>query len=60
MSQLFAPVHIGRLTLPSRLVMAPMTRSRADAGQLFSKSVYPGAMGKGYTDCPTLNASAAI
>ncbi|MEK7415049.1 MAG: alkene reductase [Planctomycetota bacterium] len=30
MSQLFAPVRIGRHTLPNRLVMAPMTRSRAD------------------------------
>ena len=30
MSQLFTPVRIGRLTLPNRFVMAPMTRSRAD------------------------------
>ena len=30
MTQLFTPVQIGRLTLPNRLVMAPMTRSRAD------------------------------
>ncbi|HEE4992852.1 TPA: alkene reductase, partial [Klebsiella pneumoniae] len=30
MSQLFTAVRIGRLTLPNRLVMAPMTRSRAD------------------------------
>lgn len=30
MSQLFTPVRIGRHTLPNRLVMAPMTRSRAD------------------------------
>ncbi|MDR1887983.1 MAG: alkene reductase [Zoogloeaceae bacterium] len=30
MSQLFTPVRVGRLTLPNRLVMAPMTRSRAD------------------------------
>lgn len=29
MGQLFTPVRIGRLTLPNRLVMAPMTRSRA-------------------------------
>ena len=29
MSQLFTPVRIGRLTLANRLVMAPMTRSRA-------------------------------
>ena len=29
MSQLFTPVRIGRYTLPNRLVMAPMTRSRA-------------------------------
>jgi N-ethylmaleimide reductase len=30
MSLLFTPVGIGRYTLPNRLVMAPMTRSRAD------------------------------
>jgi N-ethylmaleimide reductase len=30
MSHLFTPVRIGRLTLPNRLIMAPMTRSRAD------------------------------
>ncbi|MGY2486390.1 alkene reductase [Cupriavidus sp. CP313] len=31
MSQLFTPVRIGRHIAPNRLVMAPMTRSRADA-----------------------------
>jgi N-ethylmaleimide reductase len=30
MSRLFTPVPVGRYTLPNRLVMAPMTRSRAD------------------------------
>lgn len=30
MSRLFTPVRIGRIELPNRLVMAPMTRSRAD------------------------------
>jgi N-ethylmaleimide reductase len=30
MSQLFTPVRVGRHTLPNRLVMAPMTRSRSD------------------------------
>ncbi len=29
MSELFEPVIAGRLALPSRLVMAPMTRNRA-------------------------------
>ncbi|UVC12827.1 alkene reductase [Mesorhizobium onobrychidis] len=29
MSALFTPVRVGRYTLPNRLVMAPMTRSRA-------------------------------
>lgn len=29
MSQLFTPAKVGRYTLPNRLVMAPMTRSRA-------------------------------
>ena len=29
---LFDPVKVGALTLPNRIVMAPMTRSRAGAG----------------------------
>ncbi len=29
MSKLFDPIHVGRYTLQNRLVMAPMTRSRA-------------------------------
>lgn len=29
MSTIFTPVHVGRYALPNRLVMAPMTRSRA-------------------------------
>ncbi|MHC2188166.1 2,4-dienoyl-CoA reductase-like NADH-dependent reductase (Old Yellow Enzyme family) [Bradyrhizobium diazoefficiens] len=32
MNSLFSPVRIGGLELSNRLVMAPMTRSRADAG----------------------------
>ncbi len=31
---LFAPVQIGALHLPNRIVMAPMTRSRAVAGNV--------------------------
>lgn len=31
MSQLFSPVRLGRLALPNRAVMAPMTRSRASS-----------------------------
>ncbi|MEO6033532.1 MAG: alkene reductase [Burkholderiaceae bacterium] len=31
MSQLFTPIHVGPHSLPNRLVMAPMTRSRAHA-----------------------------
>lgn len=30
-SRLFTPTRIGRYTVPNRIVMAPMTRSRADA-----------------------------
>src|SRR3954452_7010179 len=30
MKQLFSPVSVGRYTLSNRLVMAPMTRSRAE------------------------------
>jgi len=29
---LFEPIELGRITLPNRIVMAPMTRSRAGAG----------------------------
>lgn len=29
MNQLFAPIQVGRCSLSNRLVMAPMTRSRA-------------------------------
>jgi len=31
---LFDPVAIGRLELPNRIVMAPMTRNRAGAGNV--------------------------
>ena len=34
MSDLFQPLALGRLTLRNRIVMAPMTRSRADAGDM--------------------------
>ncbi|MFE3755248.1 alkene reductase [Nocardia tengchongensis] len=37
MSTLFEPVSIGRLRLPSRLVMAPMTRNRATAEGLVTE-----------------------
>jgi len=32
LAALFEPVQLGELQLPNRIVMAPMTRSRADAG----------------------------
>nr|BFE85251.1 hypothetical protein GCM10020093_078520 [Planobispora longispora] len=34
MSELFEPLTVGKLDLPSRLVMAPMTRSRAYGGRV--------------------------
>lgn len=34
MSQLFEPLQAGDLTLPNRVVMAPLTRCRADAGRV--------------------------
>lgn len=34
MAGLFEPVQLGELTLPNRVIMAPMTRSRADAGEM--------------------------
>jgi len=39
MEKLFTPVQIGRYTLPNRLVMAPMTRSRADEAGVPSELV---------------------
>ena len=35
---LFTPVQVGALMLPNRVVMAPMTRNRASAGNV------PGAL----------------
>ena len=32
MRSLFDPIHLGQLTLPNRIVMAPLTRNRAGAG----------------------------
>ena len=32
MTDLFSPITLGQLTLPNRIVMAPLTRSRAQAG----------------------------
>ena len=44
---LFTPYRMGDLGLPNRIVMAPLTRMRAQ-----SKTVYtPGA--RGYSDYPT-------
>ncbi|SEG74069.1 N-ethylmaleimide reductase [Thermomonospora echinospora] len=37
MKELFEPVTVGKATLPSRLVMAPMTRSRAAEGGLVTE-----------------------
>jgi N-ethylmaleimide reductase len=34
MSRLFSPIKIGHLDLPNRIVMAPLTRSRAGAGHV--------------------------
>jgi len=31
---LFSPLDVGRMRLPNRIVMAPMTRQRADANAL--------------------------
>ncbi len=34
MTDLLSPIHVGALSLPNRVVMAPMTRSRAVAGNV--------------------------
>jgi N-ethylmaleimide reductase len=33
-SALFTPLQVGTLTLPNRVIMAPLTRSRAGAGNV--------------------------
>lgn len=42
MKQLFSPVRVGRYTLSNRLVMAPMTRSRAESDGTPTVSDAPG------------------
>ena len=42
MSDLFEPVRLGELTLPNRIAMAPLTRSRAGPGEV------PGALAAEY------------
>ena len=34
MPSLFDPIRIGDLTLPNRIIMAPLTRSRAGAARV--------------------------
>lgn len=34
MSQLFEPLQVGELTLPNRIIMAPLTRQRASEGRV--------------------------
>ena len=34
MSQLFEPLRVGDLTLPNRIIMAPLTRQRASEGRV--------------------------
>ena len=58
---LFEPLRAGAFTLNNRMLMAPLTRARADAGHMpgaplnapdASTFYTPGA--KGYTDYPTM------
>ena len=35
---LFSPLHVGPLALPNRIVMAPLTRSRAGPGNVPTRS----------------------
>jgi|OpeIllAssembly_1097287.scaffolds.fasta_scaffold02614_4 hypothetical protein len=65
---LFSPYSLGRLTLPNRMVMAPMTRFRANSDLVrrfqegaslndpdFATLYTPGT--NGYTDYPALRGS---
>src|SRR5471030_3187616 len=72
MNPLFTTTPLGRYTLRNRLVMAPMTRSRAGddtvtyyaqrahAGLIISEGSFPSAMGKGYVRTPGINSEAQI
>lgn len=33
-NNLFSPIHLGDLTLPNRIIMAPLTRNRAGEGNV--------------------------
>ena len=39
MSQLFEPLRVGDLTLPNRIIMAPLTRQRASEGRVPNEPV---------------------
>lgn len=46
MKKLYEPLALGRLTLPNRLVMAPMTRDRAAADGVLASTRF--AMGSAH------------
>ena len=48
MPDLFAPVEIGSLRLPNRIVMVPMSRNRADRSTFYSGDE------RGYKNYPSL------
>ena len=43
MTTLFDPIQVGDLVWPNRIVMAPLTRCRAEAGNVFDDPSYAGA-----------------
>ncbi|GAA2353395.1 hypothetical protein GCM10010404_01370 [Nonomuraea africana] len=65
MNEPFEQVSVGKLDLPNRMAMAPMTRSRAHGGlvtdltaeyyaQRADPASFYGGDHRGYTDCPAM------
>ncbi len=55
MSSIFDSLALSDLSLPNRMVMAPLTRNRAGAGNVPTPlmATFYGGGAKGYTDYPT-------
>ena len=55
MPTLFDPIKAGALELPNRIIMAPLTRSRAaESWQTVTRAVHDAGGSNGYINYPTL------
>jgi len=52
MSKLFSPCRLGAIETPHRVLMAPLTRCRAGAGNVPDESTFYAPGPKGYVDYP--------